>query len=139
MLFRTICFGLLIADGFHFLANAGSSYSFSDLHKQYISCSHLLTMPSGRVPKPLQDLGEVGQCNLSFFAHVQYLDGATKKMNIKGPYRSDAAQAQADLDDMRACAALFGEDREKGLVAMKAEARRIQERAEHDREIRLAA
>ncbi len=59
-------------------------------------------------------------------------------MHIRGPYRSDQAQAQKDLEDMRACGALFDEDRVKGLEAMKAEARRIQERAAHEREIRHA-
>ena len=52
--------------------------------------------------------------------------------------RPKPLQAKKDLEDMRACGALFGEDRTKGLEAMKAEARRIQECAAHEREIRHA-
>jgi hypothetical protein len=39
---------------------------------------------------------------------------------------------------MRAAAAVFGDDREMGLKAMRAEARRIQERVAYEKEIRLA-
>ena len=57
---------------------------------------------------------------------------------VQLPKRHDRPQAQKDLEDMRACGALFDEDRAKGLEAMRAEARRIQERAVHEREIRHA-
>ena len=91
-------------------------------------------MPTGGVPKPLKELGRVAQHSNFFCAHVQYRDGASKK-DIQGPYRSDQAQAQKDLEDMRACGALFDEDRVKGSEAFKAEARRIQDRAAHEQPI----
>ena len=94
-------------------------------------------MSTGGVPKPLKELGVVVQQNNGFLAHAQYRDGKSQ-MNIRGPYRTEKAQAQKDLDDIRACGGLFGEDRTKGLEAMRAEARRIQERAAHEREIRHA-
>ena len=95
-------------------------------------------MPRGRVSKPLKDAGGIEEAGHCFRAHVQYSE-ADKNNHIYGPHRNDRSQAQKDLDDMRACGALFGEDRANGLVAMKAEARRIQERVTHEREIRQAA
>ena len=94
-------------------------------------------MPRGRVPKPLKDLGEIEAVGPCFRALVQF-SKAGKNNHIHGPHRNDAPQAQKDLDDMRACGALFGEDRAKGLEAVKAEARHIQERVAHEREIRHA-
>ncbi len=88
----------------------------------------------------LAKVGDVEECEtgLTWRAHVQYRSPDHKKAHIYGPWRTDQTQAQKDLEDMRACGALFGEDRAGGLEAMTAEARRIQERAAHDREIRLA-
>ena len=94
-------------------------------------------MPTGSLPKALKDAGRVEDFRDIFCAHVQYLEDGVQK-HIRGPWRPEKAQAQKDLEDMRACGSLFGEDRVKGLEAMKAEARRIQERAAHDREIRHA-
>ena len=70
-------------------------------------------MSRGRVPKPLKDLGEIEEVGPCFRAHVQYSE-AGKNCNICGPHRNDAPQAQKDLEDMRACGALFGEDRLQG-------------------------
>ena len=78
------------------------------------------------------------ESKLTWRAHVQYNSQDKKKVAIIGPWRPEEVQAQKDLDDMRACGALFGEDRTKGLEAMRAEARRIQERVAHEREIRQA-
>ena len=83
-------------------------------------------------------LGEVQQGDTSFRAHVQYRDAAGQKKEFQGPWRTDRATAEADLVAMRAVGALFESDREKGLVAMRAEARRIQERVSFEREIRSA-
>ena len=79
-------------------------------------------MPRGRASKPLKDAGGIEEVGPCFRAHVQYSEAGTNN-NIHGPNRNDRPQAQKDLDDMRACGALFGEDRANGLVAMKAEAR----------------
>ena len=89
------------------------------------------------MPKKAPALANIGDVEMSegkltWRAHVQYHSQDKKKLHIYGPWRSEKAQAQKDLDDMRACGGLFGEDRTKGLEAMRAEARRIQERAAHD-------
>ena len=81
-------------------------------------------MPRGRVSKPLKDAGGIEEVGPCFRAHVQYSE-AGKKNDIRGPHRNDRPQAQKDLDDMRACGALFSEDRANGLEAMKVEARRM--------------
>ena len=87
---------------------------------------------------PLSNLGAISEYGGAYFAHVQYREGSGKKVNFYGPARTVKSQAEKDLEDIRACGALFDEDRDKGLEAMKAEARRIQERAAHEREIRHA-
>ena len=80
------------------------------------------------MPKRVPALANIGNVETSeskhtWRAHVQYHNQDKKKVDIHGPWRSEQAQAQKDLEDMRACGALFGEDRTKGLEAMKAEAR----------------
>ena len=97
-----------------------------------------LTKPRGNLSKTLKDLGGIEEVGPCFRAHVQYSE-ASQKSDICGPHRNDRPQAQKDLDNMRAGGALFGEDRANGLVAMKAEARRIQEHVTHEREIHQAA
>ncbi len=69
---------------------------------------------------------------------MRFYDGAGTRQHIYGPRRTDNATAEADLKAMRGAAAVFGEDREGGLKAMRAEARRIQERVTYEKEIRLA-
>ena len=78
-------------------------------------------MPTGSLPKALKDAGHVEDFRDNFRAHVRYLEDGTQK-HIRGPIRTERSQAQKDLEDMRACGALFGEDRTKGLEAMRAEA-----------------
>ena len=95
------------------------------------------------MPKKAPALANIGDVEKSeskstWRARVKHLSADKKQEHIRGPWRSEPAQAQKDLEDMRACGALFGEDRTKGLEAMKVEARQIQERAAHEREIRHA-
>ena len=61
-----------------------------------------------------------------------------QKMHIYGPQRGEGSLANQDLIALRAGGAPFEGDCEKGLVAMRAEARKIQERVTYKREIRLA-
>ncbi len=86
----------------------------------------------------LAGLGCVEEQGSFFRADVQYRGPGGQKMHIYGPQRGEASLANQDLIALRAVGALFEGDREKGLVAMRAEARRIQERVTYEREIRLA-
>ena len=74
---------------------------------------------------PLNQLGAVERHNEQYRAHVQYRNGESLNVNIRGPDRRHRQDAQKDLDDMRAAGAV-GDTREKGLEIMTAEARRIQ-------------
>ena len=69
----------------------------------------------------------------AFRATVPYWDKDGKTCRIRGPRRAELSEAQADLDAMHACAAHF-HTREEGITAVKAEARRIQERVAYERE-----
>ena len=63
-------------------------------------------MPRGNMPKPLRNLGDVAEIGDFYRAHIQFSEGG-KKDQICGPKRNDRSQAEKDLEDMRACAALF--------------------------------
>ena len=96
----------------------------------------IAAMPKQKTP--LAEAGDVWEGLDSYRAHVQFRDGAGFQKHIYGPHRTDTAAAAADLFAMRAVGALFEDDREQGLCAMRAEARRIQERVTFEREIRSA-
>ena len=49
-----------------------------------------------------------------------------------------ASEAEKDLESMRAAAAVFPNDRVQAFQSMHAEARRIQERVKHERDIEMA-
>ena len=92
-------------------------------------------MPCHR--KPLSEVGVVAQAGGSYVAHAVYRDGNGTQKNIRGPYRDDKARAEADLAAMRAAGAV-AENREQGLLYMAAEARRRQDSAKYEAEIRTA-
>ena len=91
-------------------------------------------------PKRFADLGKVCFKDGSFFARVQFRDNSNAKKELKefyGPRRDDEGRSEADLKAMRAAGAV-GKTREEGLTIMAAEARRIQESAKYEAEIRVA-
>ena len=74
----------------------------------------------------LGGLGCVEEQGSFFRADVQYRGPGGQKMHIYGPQRGEASLANQDLIALRAGSAPFEGDCEKGLVAMRAEARKIQ-------------
>ena len=86
----------------------------------------------------LSTSGKVEEDAGEYRAHFQFRNADGRNENIRGPRRADHALAKEDLAAIRAYGALFGDDREGGLRAMRAEARRIQERVAFEHEIRAA-
>ncbi len=86
---------------------------------------------------PLAELGSVQPHSDGYRAHIRYRDDAGNQHNIYGPDRLDEARAKADLAQIRAAGAV-GKTREEGLAIMAAEARRIQESAKYEADIRAA-
>ena len=82
--------------------------------------------------------GTVTEDGGKYRAHIQFRSASGRKDNIYGPWRAEGKSAKEDLAAIQAYDALFVGDREGGLCAMRAEARRIQERAAFEQEIRLA-
>ena len=86
---------------------------------------------------PLAELGSVQPHGGGYRARIFFRDDAGKQNNIYGPDRQDKERAEADLAQIRAAGAV-GNTREEGLAIMAAEARRIQESAKYEAEIRAA-
>ncbi len=87
--------------------------------------------------KPITELGKIAEDDNEFRAHVNYRNEAGQQINIRGPKRDKKERAEADLAQIRAAGAV-GKTREQGLAIMAAEARRIQESAKYEAEIRAA-
>ena len=82
--------------------------------------------------------GAVREDSGQYRAHFNFRNAEGRQENIVGPKRTEHALAKEDLAAIRAYGALFGDDCEGGLRAMRAEARRIQERVAFEHEIRAA-
>ena len=93
-------------------------------------------MPTQR--KPLHEAGGIEEHSNGYRADVRARDTNGIEQLIRGPRRGNRTAAMSDLASIRAYGALFGDDRDGGLRAMRAEARRIQERVAFEHEIRAA-
>ena len=87
---------------------------------------------------PLASLGDIWEGGNAFPARVQFRNAENQMQHIYGPQRAALKAAEADLASIRAYGPLFENDREGGLLAMRAEARRIKERVAFEREIKMA-
>jgi hypothetical protein len=92
----------------------------------------LPTMPRKRTP--WAELGSVDAHHDGHCAHVRHRNEAGLLKQFRGPDRGDRRRAEADLEQMRAAAAV-GNTREHGLEIMAAEARRIQLSAQFEAEV----
>ena len=79
--------------------------------------------------------GTVTEDGGKYRAHIQFRNVSGRKENIYGPWRAEGKSAKEDLAAIQAYDALFAGDREGGRCAMRAEARRIQERVAFEHEI----
>ena len=83
----------------------------------------------------ISELGKVDEHPRHFLAHLQlHLEGTNK--HIRGPRRQEKARADEDLEAIRAAGEL-GTTLEESLACMRAEAKRRQDQARYEEEMRV--
>ncbi len=84
------------------------------------------------VAAPLESTGgKVDALDGGFRAHMRYYDDNGQQKQIYGPRWPDAAEAQKDVDALRAAAAAFPDNPEQARKAMRTEAERLKLRARY--------
>ena len=97
--------------------------------------------PSGvtKRGRPAECFSSIGSVDANALrAEVEYCDDKGVRKHIRGPRRDVKRRAEEDLESMRGAAALKS-SRHEGLQAMAAEARRLQEQADFEARVTVAA